>query len=161
MSYTKNLAKAMEETRERLLNEIFTEAYATWGGDKRVDEKIATDIQVPVFAGVRLKQLLKRVNALLGRQDELPLDNVWRVELGENDRVKLTDFTMPSSSAIINKTTTLNDAPQFIRDGLAVLQIASDGSLVDGVGKRISDSVYYILEKVDGDDTRKESERCS
>ena len=85
---------------------------------------------------------------------------IW-VELRENDRVKLTDFTMPSSSAIINKTTTLDNAPQFIRDGLAVLQIASDGSLVEGVGKRISDTVYYIVEKVDGEHPREEGERCS
>lgn len=156
-----SVSPLMKKLLHESLDAVFEDVYMKWGGDARIDEVIATEIQVPVFTGVRLKQLLKRVNALLGRQDELPLDNVWRVELGENDRVKLTDFTMPSSSAIINKTTTLNNAPQFIRDGLAVLQIASDGSLVDGVGKRISDSVYYILEKIDGGNTREEGERCS
>ena len=143
------------------LDDIFNQVYETWGGDKRIDEQIATDIMVPIFTSYRRKSLLRKVNAVLGRQEELPLDNVWRVELRENDNVKLTDFTMPSSSAIINKTTTLNDAPQFIRDGLAVLQITSDGSLVDGVGKRISDSVYYILEKVDGEHPREKGEGCS
>ena len=143
------------------LDDVFNQVYETWGGDKRIDEQIATDIMVPIFTSYRRKSLLRKVNAVLGRQEELPLDNVWRVELRENDNVKLTDFTMPSSSAIINKTTTLNDAPQFIRDGLAVLQITSDGSLVEGVGKRISDSVYYILEKVDGEYPRKEGEGCS
>ena len=143
------------------LDDIFNQVYETWGGDKRIDEQIATDIMVPIFTSYRRKSLLRKVNAVLGRQEELPLDNVWRVELRENDNVKLTDFTMPSSSAIINKTTTLNDAPQFIRDGLAVLQITPDGSLVDGVGKRISDSVYYILEKVDGEHPREKGEGCS
>ena len=156
-----SVSPLMKKIADDALDMIFNEVYDQWKGDKRIDEVVSTAIQVPVFTGVRLKQLLKRVNAVLGRQEELPLDNVWRVELRENDNVKLTDFTMPSSSAIINKTTTLNDAPQFIRDGLAVLQITSDGSLVEGVGKRISDSVYYILEKVDGEYPRKEGEGCS
>ena len=156
-----SVSPLMKKIADDALDMIFNEVYDQWKGDKRIDEVVSTAIQVPVFTGVRLKQLLKRVNALLGRQEELPLDNIWRVELRENDRVKLTDFTMPSSSAIINKTTTLNNAPQFIRDGLAVLQIASDGSLVEGVGKRISDTVYYIVEKVDGEHPREEGERCS
>lgn len=156
-----SVSPLMKKIADDALDMIFNEVYDQWRGDKRIDEVVSTAIQVPVFTGVRLKQLLKRVNALLGRQEELPLDNIWRVELRENDRVKLTDFTMPSSSAIINKTIKLDNAPQFIRDGLAVLQIASDGSLVEGVGKRISDTVYYIVEKVDGEHPREEGERCS
>ena len=156
-----SVSPLMKKIADDALDMIFNEVYDQWKGDKRIDEVVSTAIQVPVFTGVRLKQLLKRVNALLGRQEELPLDNIWRVELRENDRVKLTDFTMPSSSAIINKAIKLDNAPQFIRDGLAVLQIASDGSLVEGVGKRISDTVYYIVEKVDGEHPREEGERCS
>ena len=143
------------------LDEVFDEVYAKWGGDKRIDDKIAVDIQVPVFTGERLKALQRKVNALMERQLDLPLDNIWRVELRDNDRVKLTDFTMPSSSPILNKTIPIKDAPSFIRDGLAVLQISQDGVHVDGVGKRISDTVYYVVERTDGGDTRKEGERCS
>ena len=156
-----SVSPLMKKIADDALDMIFNEVYDQWKGDKRIDEVVSTAIQVPVFTGVRLKQLLKRVNALLGRQEELPLDNIWRVELRENDRVKLTDFTMPSSSAIINKTTTLDNAPQFIRDGLAVLQIARNDVQVEGIGKRISNTIYYILERDDGGDSREEGERCS
>ena len=94
-------------------------------------------------------------------QRDLPLDNIWRVEIRDNARIKLTDFTMPSSSDIINKTIPITDAPKFIRDGLAILQIARNEALIDGIGKRISDTVYYIVERNDGSDPREKGERCS
>ena len=156
-----SVANIPKKVFEQTLNVIFDEVYAKWRGYERIDNEIAVDIQVPVFAGERLKALQRKVNALMERQLDLPLDNIWRVELRDNDRVKLTDFTMPSSSPILNKTIPIKDAPSFIRDGLAVLQISQDGVHVDGVGKRVSDTVYYVVERADGGDTRKEGERCS
>lgn len=156
-----SVANISKKVFEQTLNVIFDEVYAKWRGYERIDNEIAIDIQVPVFTGERLKALQRKVNALMERQLDLPLDNIWRVELRDNDRVKLTDFTMPSSSPILNKTIPIKDAPSFIRDGLAVLQISQDGVHVDGVGKRISDTVYYVVERADGGDTRKEGERCS
>lgn len=142
------------------MNKIFDEVYIKWRGYERIDNEIAVDIQVPVFTGERLKALQRKVNALMERQLDLPLDNIWRVELRENDKVNLNDFTMPSSSAIMKQTINLKDAPTFIQEGLAVLQITADGSLVENVGKRISENVYYILEK-HGEHPREEGERCS
>lgn len=94
-------------------------------------------------------------------QRELPLDNIWRVELRDNHEVNLTDFTMPSSSDKLKQTIPITDAPKFIRDGLAILQIARDDAQIEGVGKRISDTVYYIVERNDGGYSREEGERCS
>lgn len=156
MRYKSRMEKTIEEFHEDLLTKMFKEY-----GDPQIDKQIAIEIQVPVFTGERLKALKRKVNALMERQLELPLDNIWRVELRDNDRVKLTDFTMPSSSSILNKTIPISEAPKFIQNGLAVLQISQDGALVDGIGKRISDTVYYIVERNDGSNTREEGEGCS
>lgn len=161
MSYTDALAKSMRATLEASMSKVFEEAYDVWGGAERIDDLVAKELLVPVFTGKRLENLMRRVNAIMDRQEDLPLDNIWRVELRENDRVKLTDFTMPSSGSTMNKTIPITDAPKFIRDGLAVLQISHDAGQVDGVGKRVSDTVYYIVERVDGGDTREKGERCS
>ena len=136
------------------------EAYTKWGGDKKLDSQVATELLVPVFAGERLKMLVKKVNAIMGRQEELPLDNVWRVEIRENASVILDDFTLPSSSVIMRKIIKLIDAPKFIQDGVSVLQIAPDGTSIEGVGKKISEDVYYIVESNDGKHPRKEGKRC-
>ena len=144
------------------LDEVFKDVYKAWGGDKRIDHDVAIELQVPVFAEERLKSLSKKVNALMERQEDLPLDNIWRVEIRENHELLLSDFTLPSASDKLKQVVKESDAPKFIRDALAVLQISQDGTLVEKVGKRISDSVFYILEgDTDGEHTRKEGERCS
>jgi hypothetical protein len=143
----------------RNIHRWLDEAYAKWGGDKKLDSQIATELQVPVFAGERLKMLVKKVNAIMGRQEELPLDNVWRVEIRGNARVVLDDFTLPSSSVIMRKIIKLTDAPKFIQDGISVLQIAPDGTSIEGVGKKISEDVYYIVESNDGKHPREEGKR--
>jgi hypothetical protein len=69
---------------------------------------------------------------------------------------------MPSKTGKLVDKISQADAPDWIQDALAVLQISQDGTLVEKVGKRISDSVFYILEgDTDGEHTRKEGERCS
>lgn len=156
-----SISPLMKKLLHESLDAIFDDVYAKWGGDARIDEEVAKELQVPVFTGVRLQALRRKVNALMERQEDLPLDNLWRVEIRDNDKVKLTDFTMPSSGATMNKTIKLINAPEFIRNGVSVLQIAPDGTSIEGVGKRISDSVYYITEKLDGSDTREEGQRCS
>jgi hypothetical protein len=149
----------MNKIASEALDKLFDEVYVDWGGDKKLDDQVATELLVPVFAGERLKMLVKKVNAIMGRQEELPLDNVWRVEIRENARVVLDDFTLPSSSVIMRKIIKLIDAPKFIQDGVSVLQIAPDGTSIEGVGKKISEDVYYIVESNDGKHPREEGKR--
>jgi len=103
--------------------------------------------------------LIKNIMRMV--QQEIPLEQVWRVEIKGSGRVILNDFTMPSASSKIKKVIKLTDAPKFIRDAISVLQIAPDGTTVDGVGKRIDEDIYYIVERNDGEHTREEGERCS
>lgn len=101
------------------------------------------------------------LRSILCMQVEMPLDNVWRVEVKGSGRVILNDFTMPSASSKIKKVIKLTDAPEFIRNAVAILQIAPDGTTVDGVGKKIDEDIYYIVERNSGEHPREESERCS
>jgi hypothetical protein len=94
-------------------------------------------------------------------QQQIPLENVWRVEMKGSGRVILNDFTMPSASSKIKKIIKLTDAPKFIRDAVSVLQIAPDGTSIEGVGKKIDEDIYYVVERNDGEHPRKEGERCS
>jgi hypothetical protein len=108
---------------------------------------------------VEIPSLIKAIMRMV--QQEIPLENVWRVEIKGSGRVILNDFTMPSASSKIKKIIKLTDAPKFIRDAVSVLQIAPDGTSIEGVGKKIDEDIYYIVERNDGEHTRKEGERCS
>jgi hypothetical protein len=45
---------------------IFDDIYDMWGGDKKLDDQVATELQVPVFTGLRLEMITKKVNAIMG-----------------------------------------------------------------------------------------------
>jgi hypothetical protein len=111
--------------------------------------------------GGKLGEIPTLINNIMRMvQQEIPLENVWRVEMKGSGRVILNDFTMPSASSKIKKVIKLIDAPKFIRDGVSVLQIAPDGTSIEGVGKKIDEDIYYIVEQMSGEYPREESERC-
>ena len=110
----------------------------------------------------KLNEISTLINNIMRMvQQEIPLEQIWRVEMKGSGRVILNDFTMPSASSKIKKVIKLTDAPKFIRDAVSVLQIAPDGTSIEGVGKKIDEDIYYIVERNDGEHTREEGERCS
>lgn len=81
------------------------------------------------------------------KQEELKLDSVWRVKVYPDGLVELNDFTMPSKTGKLVDKISQTDIPDWIRDALAVLQIVDDGAVVDGVGRKINEQIYYITER--------------
>lgn len=81
------------------------------------------------------------------KQEDLKLDSIWRVKVYPDGLVELNDFTMPSKTGKLVDKISQADAPDWIQDALAVLQIVDDGAVVDGVGRKISEQIYYITER--------------
>ena len=88
------------------------------------------------------------------KQEELELDSVWRVKVYPDGLVELNDFTMPSKTGKLVDKISQADVPDWIRDALAVLQIVDDGAVVDGVGRKINEQIYYITERKYGNQAR-------
>jgi hypothetical protein len=80
------------------------------------------------------------------KQEELALNNVWRLEITKSGSYKLNDFTMPSNDVIINKMHRKKNVPKWMLESLAVLQILDDGESITDVGKKIDNSIFYLLE---------------
>ena len=96
---------------------------------------------------------------LLGmKQEDLELRAVWRVKVYPNGFFEINDFTMPSKRGKLVSKIPQAEVPKWIQDCIAVLQIVDDGVTVDRVGKKISESVYYISERVYGDEARSEGQ---
>jgi hypothetical protein len=77
-----------------------------------------------------------------------PLEQVWRVKLLPDSQIELSDFTMPKTSKNFKTTRCLNegDIPEWINQRISVLQICEVGGQVDGVGQKVSDKVFYVIE---------------
>jgi len=82
-------------------------------------------------------------------QQELALNNVWRLEITANGSYKLNDFTLPTNDVIINKMHTKDKVPKWMLESLAVLQILDNGESIADVGKKIDESIFYLLEPKD------------
>jgi hypothetical protein len=151
----------MNKIAKDALSKIFADAYNSIATpDVIYDSRLMRIIEGG--DGEKLGEIPSLVNAIMRMiQKEIPLEQIWRVEIKGSGRVILNDFTMPSASSKIKKVINLTDAPKFIRDAVSVLQIAPDGTSIEGVGKKIDEDIYYIVERNDGGDERKESKRCS
>jgi hypothetical protein len=79
-------------------------------------------------------------------QFELPLQCIWRVHVLKDGMVELNDFTLPSSQDKMRETFRQEDLPVWIQDSLSVLMIVDQGVTVEGVGRKINDSIFYLME---------------
>lgn len=86
---------------------------------------------------------------MVQEQFNLPLTNVWRVHMLPTGLVELNDFTLPSGSGKIRETFKQEDLPLWVQDSLSVLMIVDQGTTVEGLGKKITEDIFYILETPD------------
>ena len=77
-----------------------------------------------------------------------PLEQIWRVKLLDNDEIELSDFTLARKEKNFISTRCLNkaDVPKWIVDKISVLQIIPNGEQIDGVGQKVSNQVFYVIE---------------
>ena len=97
-------------------------------------------------ADFKYRQALPVALQMVQEQFNMPLQNVWRVCVLPSGMVELDDFTLPSSKSKMRETFKQGDLPVWIQDSLSVLMIVDQGAMVEGVGKKIGDSIFYILE---------------
>jgi hypothetical protein len=149
----------MNKIAKDVLSKIFAEAYNSIStADTIYDSRLMHILESGKDSN--LGEIPTLINSIMCMaQQEIPLENVWRVEIKGSGRIILNDFTMPSASSKIKKIIKLTDAPKFIRDAVSVLQIAPDGTSIEGVGKKIDEDIYYIVERNDGEHPREEGKR--
>jgi hypothetical protein len=77
-----------------------------------------------------------------------PIEQVWRVKFNENNTAELYSFAIPMTEKNLPAAKRLNTAalPQWVRDRVSVLQICEQGDIVEGVGQKVSERIYYVIE---------------
>ena len=109
-----------------------------WG---RVDEILFKEKRDP-----NKERIPAMLLSMIQEQFNLPLQNVWRVHVLNNGMVELNDFTLPTSTGKMRDTFKQEDLPLWVQDSLSVLMIVDQGVTIEGLGKKISDSIFYIVE---------------
>jgi hypothetical protein len=79
---------------------------------------------------------------------EQPIEQIWRVKLHDNNEIELYSFAMPQTQKNLPRKHRLNrqSIPQWVNDRISVLQICEVGDTIKGVGQKVSDKVFYVIE---------------
>jgi hypothetical protein len=86
--------------------------------------------------------------AMIAENLEQPIEQVWRVKFHDDDTVSLYSFAMPHIEKNFGKQDRLNNAllPDWVKERVAVLQICESGDTIKGLGQKVSDKVFYVIE---------------
>jgi hypothetical protein len=85
--------------------------------------------------------------AMIAESLNRPIEQVWRVKINDEGAVDMYSFAMPQEKNL-PAAKCLNTAalPDWIKERIAVLQICEQGDIVEGVGQKVSDKVFYVIE---------------
>ena len=74
-------------------------------------------------------------------------NDVIRVEVNEDGTVNLYDFTLPSKGGMKRLNMAQEDVEPWIMETISMLRIAEPNDLVPELGFKVSDTLYYILNR--------------
>ena len=74
-------------------------------------------------------------------------NDVIRVEVNDDGTVNLYDFTLPSKGGMKRLNMAQKDVEPWIMETISMLRIAETNDLVPELGFKVSDTLYYILNR--------------
>jgi hypothetical protein len=77
--------------------------------------------------------------------------DAFRVSINDDGTFDIVDFTMPTRGDKLRKNIPQEDVPQWVMQAVSMLRITDTGNLVEGVGFKVSDRVYYIEDRGEAD----------
>jgi len=77
----------------------------------------------------------------------LKTNDVIRVEVNDDGTVNLLDFTLPSKGGRKRFNIPQEDVEKWIMESISMLRITDENNLVPELGFKVSDTMYYILNR--------------
>lgn len=81
------------------------------------------------------------------QKGEVNTNDVMRVEVNEDGTVNLYDFTLPSKGGVKRLGMAQEDVEPWIMQTISMLRIADENNLIPELGFKVSDTLYYILNR--------------
>jgi len=82
-----------------------------------------------------------------GSYGGLQKQDVLRVSINDDGTFDITDFALPSEGDKVRKNVPQEDMPQWVLESISMLRIADVNHLVDGLGFKINDRLYFLQDK--------------
>jgi len=91
-------------------------------------------------------RILTRWQSMM-KEGVIKTSDVIRVEVNENGTVNLYDFSLPSKGGLKCLNIPQKDVDRWIMESISMLRIAENNDLIPELGFKISDTLYYILNR--------------
>jgi len=88
-----------------------------------------------------------RTWARMMEEDVIKTKDIIRVEINDDGTVNLLDFTLPTKGGMKRNNVPQEDVDTWIMETISMLRIVSEGSLIPMMGFKVSDQLYYILNR--------------
>jgi hypothetical protein len=105
-------------------------------------ERAMIDFQVRLATQSNLREWIWMM-----QKGELKTNDVIRVEVNDDGTVNLYDFTLPSKGGMKRLNMSQEDVEPWIMETISMLRIAETNDLVPELGFKVSDTLYYILNR--------------
>jgi predicted RNA-binding protein len=105
-------------------------------------ERAMIDFQVRLAAQSNLREWVHMM-----QNGELKTNDVIRAEVNDDGTVNLYDFTLPSKGGMKRLDMPQEDVEPWIMESISMLRIVETNDLVPELGFKISDTLYYILNR--------------
>ena len=92
-------------------------------------------------------QAIMRIWARMMEDGLIKTKDIIRVEVNDDGTVNLLDFTLPSKGGRERKNVPQEDVEPWIMETISMLRITGENDLVPELGFKISDQMYYILNR--------------
>jgi hypothetical protein len=73
--------------------------------------------------------------------------DIIRVEVNDDGTVNILDFTLPSKSGMKRTNVPQEDVESWIMESISMLRITESNDLIPELGFKVSDTLYYILNR--------------
>lgn len=97
----------------------------------------------PVVAGAIIQMAI----LLNGSYGGLKKQDVLRVSINDDETFDITDFALPREGDKVRKNVPQEDMPQWVLESISMLRITDVNHLVDGLGFKINDRLYFLQDK--------------
>ena len=105
-------------------------------------ERAIDEMQIKFAAQANLREW-----TWMMQRGELSTNDVIRVEVNDDGTVNLYDFTLPSKGGMKRLGMAQEDVEPWIIETISMLRITDEGDLIPELGFKVSDTLYYILNR--------------
>lgn len=112
-------------------------------------ERVIDRLNKEMKKAYKVERMLAELREMM-LMNTIPKGDVLRVEINEDGTFNLLDFSLMTENGRKRLNVPQSEVPQWIMETVSMLRIADEGNLIPELGFKVSDLLYYVVDKTGG-----------